>query len=156
MLNAKKGSWSSASVSREDWAKNMPLWLYEGLPEYISLEVARQKGLPHFDVHSNTNLGDIDSSCKEDFKNPTATYILSFVGKKGAMPELFGKDRRLYAPVFYHCSCSFVKYLSEFLGIEPLVSSLSSYPNEQEEVERRLGSTIDEIKKMWMAKINTR
>jgi len=153
LLAAKKGNWQNPSVSREEWVKNMPLWLYEGTAEYISIVASQRRNLPHFDVQINTWFRDIDSLCKQDLQNEKADYILSFVGKKGGMPELFGKDRRLYAPAFYHLSCSFVKYLAEQAGLQLLITSLSAYPDEQAVLEKSLPLPIDELKRSWLAKI---
>lgn len=156
MLNTKAGNWINRSVSDEVWAKNMPLWLSEGLPEYISMSVSEKLKLPLFDVFTNSFLSNIDSVCREDLKSSKADSVLFFIGRKGAMTSLYGKERRLYAPIFYHCSCSFVKYLAEQAGIEPLVESLAAYPTEMEELEKRLPASIAALKKMWLAKINGR
>lgn len=154
MLNTNAGNWSSESIPEEVWANNMPLWLSEGLPEYISMHVSQKLNLPQFDVFTNSLLTNIDSICREDLKGSKADSILSYIGKRGAMAALFGKERRFYAPTFYHCSCSFVKYLAAQIGIDPLVSSLAAYPREMEELEKRVSPSLEELKKLWLIQLN--
>jgi hypothetical protein len=156
MLNAKAGNWLSDSITDEVWAKNMPLWLSEGLPDYISMRVSQKHNLPLFDVFTNSLLTNVDSVCKKDLKGNKADSILFFIGKRGAMPALFGNERRLYAPTFYHCSCSFVKYLAERTGLDPLVASLAAFPNEMEELDKRISVPIEELKRLWLIQINGR
>ena len=156
MLNTKAGNWLNDSIPEDVWAKNMPLWLAEGLPDYISMQVSEQYNLPIFDVFTNSFLTNVDSVCKEDLKERRSDSILSFIGNKGAMSGLFGKERRLYAPTFYHCSCSFVKYLAEQFGADPLIESLSAYPNEMEQLEKGISTSIQELKNRWLAKIEGR
>lgn len=152
MLNTKNGNWSNDSITLDVVAKNSPLWLSEGLPEYISQTVSQKNKLPFFDVQSKSFLTNVDSVCREDLKGKLADSVLSYIGKKGVLLALFGKERRLYAPAFYHCSCSFVKYLTEQYGIDPLVASLAAYPREMEELEKRIHSSLDDLKKAWLIK----
>ncbi|MFT4018473.1 MAG: hypothetical protein QM668_16025 [Agriterribacter sp.] len=153
MLNTKKGNWLSSTISEDIWLRNMPLWLSEGLPDYISLLVSQQQQLPLFDVFANTLIVDPDSICKNDLKGDKADSILTFIGTKGVMPQLLGKQRRLYAPAFYHCSCSFVKFLSEKIGLDALVASIAAYPEEMKTLEKKLSRPIDTLKKQWLINI---
>ena len=156
MLNTKAGNWIDNSIPEDVWIKNMPLWLAEGLPDYISMQVSQAYNLPLYDVFTNSFQTNIDSVCKQDLKESRADSILSFIGKKGALTALFGEERHLYAPTFYHCSCSFVKYLAEEQGLDPLVASLAAYPKEMEELEKRVSTSIDKLKRQWLIKINSR
>ena len=150
MLNTK----AADAISEKEWAAYEPhLWLYEGLPDYISMKVSQQHNLPQFDVFANTTYGNADSLCKQDLCKERSAYILSFIGKKGTMPELYSKDRFTYAPTFYHCSCSFVKYLVEKQGIEPLLNSVSVYPREHEALEKLITPSLDVMKSSWMEKL---
>ena len=147
MLNTKTGNWTTDSLPEKEWREKMPLWLTEGLPDYISIQASQKVSLPIFDVFSNSYINNIDSICKEDMKRIKADYIVSFIGKRGIIPELFGADRRLYAPTFYHCSCSFVKYIAESFGIEVLVNSLSSFSEEHELLEKSTSQSINDLKR---------
>lgn len=156
MLNSKQGNWANTSISREERSKNDPMWLAEGLPDYISIEVSKKLRLPLFDVFSNSYRTNIDSICKEDLKGQKADRVISSIGKKGIMPELFSTERRLYIAPFYHCSCSFVKYMAEVYGLEPLLTAVSSFGNEHEVLERKTSRTIEYVKGQWLNKINGR
>jgi len=153
MLDTNTGSWFSPSVSEDEANKEMPLWLFEGLPDYISAKVSQQENLPWFDVFSRSSRTNIDSIFMEDMKSDKASYILSFIGKKGILPELDSKDRILYAPAFYHGSSSFVGYIADKYGIEILLNAISSFGKEQEKIEEVTGKQIDILKREWIDKM---
>ena len=153
MLNTKAGSWLGAAVTEKEWLEQMPLWLFEGLPDYISLEVCLAKDLPWFDVFSNSRQTNIDSLFVEEEKAAKGKYILSFIGAKGVMPELFSSDRMLYAPAFYHGSNSFVKYLAGQYGIKMLLTAISSFGQEQKTIEKLTGKPLELLKKEWLDKL---
>ncbi len=69
------------------------------------------------------------------------------------IPELFGDKRKDYAPAFYYCSCSFVKYIAEQKGLYVLLKSFSSYPHEHEVLEKLI-TPFAEVKKAWVEKLN--
>ena len=158
MLNTNSGSWEDTiKVSEEDWKTKMPLWLFEGLPDYISLEVSRTNNLKWFDVFSNSSQMNIDSLFRSDMneKNEHASYILSHIGENGVMPELSSKDRKKYAPAFYHGSCSFVTYIARTYGFRLLLSAVSSFQKEQETLEKLSGKPLAVLKKEWLDKLKT-
>ena len=131
----------------------MPLWLHEGLLDYISIHISRSLNLPRFDVFSNSYLLNTDSLFLEDMKAQKGSYIISYVGNKGVIPELTSSDRYLYAPTFFHGSCSFVKYIVENYGIEVLLNAVSSFENEQQTIENLCGRSLAVLKKDWLEKI---
>lgn len=135
------------------WRENSPAWLIEGFPEYIAQKVYQQKGWSYFDVFTRTTFNNIDSACKEDLKNEHGKYVLSYIGKRSRVSELMGKDRRLYAPAFYHCSCSLVKYLVEQKGFRPVLNSFSAAPYVQQELEKSITPPVDMLKKSWLEKL---
>lgn len=150
MLYTNTGTWFDRSITDEEADKEMPLWLFEGLPDYIAITVSKKENLPWFDVFSNSSRNNIDSLFKEDLKSERAAYILSFIGKKGVIPELSSEKRMLYAPCFYHGSCSFVQYLAERYSITILLDAVSSFRKEQEKIEASTGKSIDDLKKEWL------
>ena len=89
----------------------------------------------------------------EDMKSTKASYIISFIGKKGIIAELDSKDRILFAPAFYHGSSSFVQYVVDKYGVEILLSAISSFRKEQEKIEELTGKQLDILKKEWIAKL---
>lgn len=154
MLYSKSEQLNSGRMTEKEWDEKFPLWLYEGLPDYISLKVSIKEKLPYFDVFSNSNQNNFDSLFINDINTPKAHYILSFIGSKGVMPELFSNDRFQYAPAFYHGSSSFVKYIAEKYDLNILLSGISTFAQEQETIEKLVGKPIEIIKKEWCNKLN--
>jgi hypothetical protein len=155
MLNTKTGDWSSPEITEKEFSENMPLWLYEGLPDYIALKVCVLKNLPWYDVFSNSSQTNIDSLFIEELQSDKSSYILSFIGTKGIMPELFSNDRMLYAPAFYHGSSSFVNYLSDTYDIKILLAAISSFRHELETIEKLTGKPLEVLKKEWLDELKT-
>jgi hypothetical protein len=153
ILQSKGKSWYSNSVSKEYVTNNMPLWLYEGLLDYISEQISKAYNLPRFDVFSNTYLLNTDSLFLEDMKAQKDSHIISYIGSKGVLPELSSNDRMRYAPAFFHGSCSFVKYIVDNYGIEVLFSAISSFENEHQTIENLCGRSLAILKKDWLEKI---
>ncbi len=156
MLDSNTGSWFSKKVAEEDFTKNFPHWLSEGLPDYISLSVSLSENLSWFDVFSNSGNTNIDSLFKKEIESEKGSYILSFIGTKGVMPELSSKDRILYAPAFYHGSSSFTRYLSDNYGLKILLTAFSQFRKELETIEKLTGKTLDVLKGEWLANLNLR
>lgn len=153
MLDSKTGSWFSKTVTNEDLTKNMPLWLFEGLPDYVSQKISLSENLPLFDVFSNSRLTNIDSLFMKEISSDKSSYILSFIGTKGLIPELSSENRFLYAPCFYHGSASFTRYLADNYGIKMLLTAISSFKKELETIERLTGKTLEILKKEWLQKL---
>ena len=153
MLDTKAGSWQNPDIPEKDWSEKMPLWLCEGLPDFISQEVSSTKNLSWFDIFSNSQLTNIDSLFVEDMKSEKGKYILSFIGAQGVMPELSSKDRILYAPAFYHGSSSFVGYLVDKYGLKMLLASISSFRRENETIEKLTGESLEKLKNEWLDKL---
>lgn len=154
MLNAKAGNWyNNDSISEKEWTEKVPIWLHEGLADYITMQVSMLSELPRFDIFEYGSLQKIDSSCAQKLKNVNRNYVLSFIGKGGALSELHTKDRRFFAPVFYNCSCSFVKFVADSYGIESLLNSLSHFKNEREKIEELTGETMESLKKKWIKRL---
>ena len=156
MLNTTNGDWDDTTITTEENSKkNMPLWLLEGLPDYVSVEVSRINHLQWYDVLSRSSRMNIDSIFIQELKRPTDTtsYILSYVGEKGLLPELFTKDRGLYAPAFYHASGSFVHFIAENYGLDTLLAAISSFQKENETIEKLTGKPLAVLKQQWLQKL---
>jgi hypothetical protein len=150
MLNSRAGNWLHPGMTDEEADKRVPDWLYEGLADYISLQVSLLNELPRFDVFSRSFSTNTDSLFHEDLKNEKGNYVLSFIGKNGVLPELYSNDRQLYAPAFYHGSCSFVQYIAEHFGLNTLLEGIAAFGNEQETIEKSTGKSLEQIKQMWL------
>jgi hypothetical protein len=153
MLYTKTGSWYSSTITDKEREEKMPLWLFEGLPDYISLKVSSIKNLPWFDVFSNNKQTNIDSLFVKEIGSENGSHILSFIGRKGVMPELFSDNRILYAPAFYHGSSSFVQYLAGNYNMKILLTAISLFGQEQETIERLTGKLLETLEKEWLYKL---
>lgn len=150
MLVSNIGSWFSPAITDDFLNKNEPTWLFEGLPDYITMKVSNLNNLLWFDVFSKTYNLNIDSVFIENMKTKNGRYILSYIGNKGIMPELSSKERIQYAPAFYHGSCSFVQFIAGKYGLEILLTAISSFQKEQETIVKLTGKTISTLKKEWL------
>ena len=93
----------------------------------------------------------MDSVCATKIKSVKGEKVLEYIGKEGSMRELFGNDRREYAPIFYTCSCSFTKYLAETYGLPNLVKANSEFELEHSSIEKYTGKTMNQLKQEWMS-----
>ena len=153
MLYSKSDKWFSPSMTEKFADENMPLWLHEGLPDYIAMQVSHQNHLTHFDVFSNSNSTNADSLFLENIRAANAQYIISHIGAKGVMPELSSINRNDYAPCFYHGSCSFVQFIADNYGLNALLTAISSSEKEQESIEMATGKPLAILKKEWLEKL---
>lgn len=152
LLRTKSGNWNSAP--QEKAISQMPMWLTEGLPEYIAQKIAFDNHYPKFDVHKGGGYLKVDSICNAVLNTPIASTILPFVGGKGVLVELFGEKRATYAPPFYNCSCSFTKYITETYGLNTSLTAISIFGEEQEELERQTGISVEIMKQQWLQSLN--
>lgn len=151
IFRSKRGSWGD--VSREERAALMPLWLTEGLPDYVDMRIAHQEKFSRFDLWKDGGLLKTDSTCRSKLLGEPGEYILKFVGSPGSPPELFGEQRGQYAPTFYNCSSSLVKFISDQYGIDVLVKGISEFKKEHQIIENLTGKSLQQIKQYWMDKI---
>ncbi len=151
IFRSKKGSWGD--VSREERAAMMPLWLTEGLPDYADMKIVHQENFSRFDLWKDGGLLKTDSSCRGKLLGEHGEYILKFVGSPGTPPELFGEHRGQYAPAFYNCASSFVKFISDQYGVGVLVEAIAEFKNEHHVIEQRTGKSIEQIKQEWIDKV---
>lgn len=151
LLRTTKGSWSDVSFAGRK--KLMPLWLTEGLPDYLESKTSYQNHLPRFDLWGDGGFMMTDKSCLTKLEGTNGDYVLEYVGREGPLPELFGEKRQDYAPVFYNCSFSFNKYIGEKYGQEVLLDAISNFRHEHQVIESRTGKTMEQLKTDWLEKI---
>jgi hypothetical protein len=154
MLYSKSENLLSKNIPPGKLDKRNPLWLYEGLPDYISLEVSIAEDLQWYDGFSNSYQPNIDSLFINEIATKKRKYILSYIGKNGIMRELFSDKRAHYAPAFYHGSLSFVKYLAENYDTKILLTAISSFGEENKTIEQSTGKSLSTLKKEWLTKLN--
>jgi hypothetical protein len=98
-------------------AKRPPLWLSEGMADFVALTAATRAGVPEGDVFAIGGLSGADTACRERLKGPRGTDILPFIGGFGRPAALFTTERREVAPIFYACALSFTSFVVERIGL---------------------------------------
>jgi hypothetical protein len=81
-----------------------PLWLTEGLADYVARVVADQFGIIEEGPFGTPTLSGADAVCAELALTPDGAKRLPFVGADAVPDLLFTTDRARFAPTF--CSCS--------------------------------------------------
>ncbi len=148
LFRSTKGNWNETSTVNAYF--NRPLWLAEGLADYSAFTIAHRSGLPIFDIQNIGGYLSMDSVCATRIKSVKGEKVLEYIGKEGSMRELFGNDRREYAPTFYACSCSFTKYLVEVYGLKNQINANAEFEREQPTIEEYTGKTMKQLKQEWM------
>jgi hypothetical protein len=154
LLRSKKGNWNEAP--QHVTVEKMPMWLTEGLPEYIAIKLSHDNGFYRYDAWRDGGYLRVDSSCAIKLRGDNGAPVLNYIGRPGVMLELFGKSRPVYAPTFYNCSCSFTKYLVERFGIESLLKAIAEFGNEEKTFENLTSENLETLKKAWLLKSVTR
>jgi hypothetical protein len=135
-----------------------PLWLTEGLADYVGLTAASRAGVPEGDVFDIGGLAGADAACRERLQGPRGPEVLSFIGKLGAPAALFTTDRGQVAPTFYACGTSFTQFvvgrigLPETIALMPLILTNGVLPR----IEKLTGKSMDGLRAEWRAGIGMR
>lgn len=151
LLRTKSGNWNDAP--QEVTLKKMPMWLIEGLPEYIAMKLSYENNFPRYDAWKDGGYLMSDSACAEKLHNGKGSYILNFIGKSGVLTELFGKTRPMYAPTFYNCSCSFTKYLVDQFGIGVPLKAISAFGEEENIIQELTSKDLETLRRDWLVQI---
>jgi uncharacterized protein (TIGR02246 family) len=135
---------------------NTPLWLFEGLPDYLAHTVAPAVGLHEGDVFEVGGLSRADSSCAARVKgSPRGREIIDAVGR-GARPEaLFTAQRQQVAPIFYACGQALTRHLVEHLGVRQTVELMPAMARGDwaAQIARRGGVSMELLRARWLNRI---
>ena len=111
------------SLTQERAAAGFPLWLSEGLADYVAQATAAATGFREGDVFEIGGLARVDSVCVARLAaSPRRAQILDKVGGQGFLEALFTTERAEVAPIYYACSQSFSKFLVERIGVRAVVA----------------------------------
>ena len=132
-----------------------PLWLIEGLPDYIAQTVAAKTGFQEGDVFDVGGLSQVDATCAERVKTADGAQMLPYIGVLGAPEVLFTTDRQRFAPTFYACGFSYTKFLVDKAGFDAVVNLMPFIPQRKvdEQVEKLTGVSPQAFREAWIAKI---
>jgi hypothetical protein len=151
LLRSVNGNWNPKSNPMNLF--KMPMWLTEGMAEFLAMKISYDNQIPKFDLFESGGYSKVDSICNISVRQENGPHILKYIGEPGIMKKLFTKKRRFYASTFYNCSCSFTKYLVETYGLDKVLNAYTNYKREIETIENFTGKTMNELREDWLAKI---
>lgn len=136
--------------------KQLPLWLFEGLPDVLAQLVTAQTGLREGDVFSIGGLARVDSTCAARIKNSSrGAEVLASVGRSADLAALFTTDRPQVAPVFYACSQSLTKYFVDQMGVENVISLFPAFKarNWEQQVAIFAKRNVETLRSEWLTRL---
>ncbi len=137
-------------------APRLPLWLLEGVPDYLAQSVSAQIGFHEGDVFAIGGLDKVDSVCAARLKaSPQRTEILDAIGGAGRLELLFTTERAAVAPIFYACAQSLTKHLVDEIGVREVVQLFPAMKDATwpAAISRVAGRSIDSIKRSWTERL---
>jgi hypothetical protein len=132
-----------------------PLWLTEGLPDYIARLVAADVGMTEAGPFGTPTIAGVDSICTERAQTADGATMMRYVGSEGRPEVLFTTERSRFAPTFYACSFSFVKYLCDQVGLNELINLFAFGPADMNaRLDRLKGKKLSEWRADWLQLLN--
>lgn len=151
LLRNKKGNWNE--LSRFKLFFSMPIWFTEGMAEYLAVKIEAAKSIKKFDLMRFGGYQKVDSSCYEAISLNSG--LISHIGESG-IPVKLMTDRKNYAPPFYTCSCSFVKFLAETYGLDKMLKANAEFQNEEATIELLTGKQMMTLREEWISYLNSK
>ena len=136
-------------------ARNMPLWLFEGVPDYLAQSAAQVGNLHEGDVFEIGGLAKVDSVCAARAQaSPRRDEILRTIGATGRVEALFTTDRAQVAPIFYACAQSMTKLLVETIGVQETVNLFPAIKDGTWEAAIARSATVPvaTLRKRWLVR----
>jgi hypothetical protein len=133
-----------------------PLWLTEGLADYIAQLASSKSGFPEGDVFAIGGLAGADTTCANRLKaSSIGDEVIKFMGGPGAPEVLFTTDRQTMAPTFYACALSFTKYVASQIGLDETIKLIPQVPLEgvQTRIEELTRKPISTARDEWLRSI---
>jgi len=137
-------------------ARQHPLWLFEGVPDYLAQSVSAQTRFHEGDVFGIGGLGRVDSVCAARVQaSPRRDEILDVVGGAGRLAALFTTERATVAPVFYACSQSLTKHLIDLIGVQEVVGLFPAMKDNSwpEAIARAAAMPMGAVKHQWLVRL---
>lgn len=144
------GSWL-ATVDEATATAEMPLWLTEGLADYLAHRLSESLGVAFNSPFGDDVLAQTDAVCAARLASPEGTTLVPFIGGHGRPAQLFGPERFAYASVFYPCAKSFVAFLVATYGLAPLIDANARFRHELTTLEATIGTSLASARATWCA-----
>jgi hypothetical protein len=131
-----------------------PLWLTEGLPDYVAQLVATEIGMTEEGPFASGGLSGADRVCAERARTADGATMLPLVGGPGRPDVLFTTDRARFAPTFYTCALSFTKFLAGRATLPSLVALFGVPPSETlTRLDALAGAPLATHRSAWLTAI---
>src|SRR5262249_13417836 len=98
-----------------------PLWLMEGIADFIGQSAATQAGVVEGDGFDTGGMNGVDQVCATRLREPIGREVAGAIGENARLAALFTTERQQVAPTFYACSFSFTKFLVSKIGVAETV-----------------------------------
>lgn len=132
-----------------------PLWLMEGLADFVGQSAAGEAGVIEGDVFDTGGLPGVDRTCATRLQEPIGRQVVAAIGENAELPALFTTDRQTVAPTFYACSFSFTKFLIGKVGLGEVIALMPIFPSGgvPKRVEQLTHTTIAHLREEWLRAI---
>lgn len=128
-----------------------PLWLTEGLPDYVTRLVADEVGLVEQGPFGMPRLSDVDAACAERARTADGATMLPSIGTGERPDVLFTTDRARFAPTFYACACSFTRYLVGLTSLDAVIALFGLSPADMAtRLDSVAGRPLGEVRAAWL------
>jgi len=128
-----------------------PLWLTEGLPDYIARLTAADVGLTESGPFDTPTIAGVDDICAERTRTANGATMMPYIGSDARPEVLFTTERGRFAPTFYACSFSFVRYLADQVGLNELIDLFAFGPADMKaRLDRLKGKRLSEWRAEWL------
>ncbi len=151
LLKSDKGDWLVGDDKNAD--ELMPLWLHEGLADALAIDISLAEGLTYYSPLVDVPADQLDALAASTLRAAPSPDVIAAIGGRGKPQGLFGPERVKFAVPFYNGSASFVRYIAQRHGYEPLLAAIDDFGHENETLERETGESLDVMKAAWLTQI---
>ncbi|MFN8559958.1 MAG: hypothetical protein U0531_22265, partial [Dehalococcoidia bacterium] len=147
------------SASQAAHRAQQPLWLTEGMPDYLAQLAATRAGVHEGDVFRIGGNAGADTACANRVvASPKGDEILAAVGRNQRLEALFTTDRATVAPAFYACSHSFVQFLVGRIGVAAAVDLFPAMQRGEweQQLERVAREPVQGLRRAWLMSLGLR
>jgi len=131
-----------------------PLWLTEGMPDYIARLVAADVGTTEVGPFDTPTIAGADAICAERARTPDGATMMPYVGTSERPAVLFTTDRNRFAPTFYTCSLSLVSYLAGHVGLNELIDLFGYGPADANvRLDKLRGKKLSQWRAEWLEQL---
>jgi hypothetical protein len=142
---------SKQSERGGDRSTPVPLWMSEGMADYVARLVAQDNGITEQGPFGTPTLDGVDDVCAGRARTPDGAAMMPYVGGAGRPDVLFTTDRQRFAPTFYACSLSFTKYVAGRVGLDTLVGLFAFPPREMiKRLDRVAATPLATVRSEWL------